>query len=123
MRFLTLLVLLATTPATAQSLTGGAPPDMSGYATTQSMNAALAGFATTQALNDAIVAAQAASTTKQSSIPASGPGAGLCRQTIVPSDLVTSGGMTGTAGTCSRILQCGTSAAYVVTQFNVGSGC
>lgn len=76
-----------------------------------------------QADLQAILDTQSAQTVKQPSVPATGPGAGLCRQTIVPSDLVTSGGVTGTAGTCSRVLQCGTSAQYVVTQFNVGSGC
>jgi hypothetical protein len=94
-------------------------PDLSAYA----RKTDLSNLATSDALSSAIAGAQAAQTAKQGSIPTAGPGAGLCRQTIVPSELVTSGGITGTAGTCSRILQCGTSAQYVVTQFNVGSGC
>lgn len=101
-------------------ISGYAPaPDMSGYA----RKTDLSGFATTDALAAAVSAAQAAQGTKQSSIPTAGPGAGLCRLTVVPSPLVSSGGVAGTAGTCSRIVQCGTSADYVVTQFNVGSGC
>ena len=83
----------------------------------------LSRYATKQSVDDAIAAMRSDSTVKQATIPAAGPGAGFCRQTIVPSELITSGGVTGTAGTCSRILQCGTSATYVVTQFNVGSGC
>lgn len=56
-------------------------------------------------------------------VPASGPGAGLCKETIVPGPSVSSGGVTGTTGTCAAIIQCGTSSAYVVKQLNVGSGC
>lgn len=62
-------------------------------------------------------------TVKAASIPASGPGAGICLETIVPSNLVTSGGVTGSAGTCAMVVQCGTSATYIVKQMNIGSGC
>lgn len=96
-------------------------PAVAGYFASPTTD--LSSYATTQALADAIAGIQAGSTVKQPAVPSTGPGAGLCRQTIVPSELVTSGGVTGTAGTCSRILQCGTSGTYVVTQFNVGSGC
>lgn len=71
----------------------------------------------------AMASAFTARDTKAASVPASGPGAGLCVETIVPSPMVVSGGVTGSAGTCSLIVQCGTSATYVVKQFNVGSGC
>jgi hypothetical protein len=87
-----------------------AAPDMSAYPTRSEVTSAISG-------------AQASSTTKQATIPTDGPGAGLCRQTIVPSEMVTSAGIAGTPGTCSRILQCGTSSTYVITQFNVGGGC
>lgn len=86
----------------------------------------LSGFVSRDDLDSmqaAITASQAAQGAKQAAIPTTGPGAGLCRLTVVPSNLVSSGGVAGTAGTCSRIVQCGTSADYVVTQFNVGSGC
>lgn len=74
-------------------------------------------------MNAAIASAFASKATKAAGIPASGPGAGLCADTIVPSPLIVSGGITGSSGTCSIIVQCGTSATYVVKQFNVGSGC
>lgn len=112
MRHALLLVALLATPALAQQgvTIPPAAPDLSGFATKTDLTAA-------------INAAQAAQGTKASSIPTTGPGAGKCSLTVVPSELVQSGGMVGTAGTCSRIVQCGTSSQYVVTQFNVGSGC
>lgn len=93
-------VALMGSSALAQDATVG-PPDMSG----------------------AIASAFTAKATKASGIPVAGPGAGLCIDTIVPSPLIVSGGITGSSGTCSIIVQCGTSATYVVKQFNVGSGC
>lgn len=107
---LSLVLLAALAPCGAGAQQGlsvpPSPPDLSGYAKSTDVAAAVGN-----------------ATTKQATIPATGPGPGQCRQTIVPSELVTSAGMTGTPGTCSRILQCGTSATYVVTQFNVGAGC
>ena len=95
-------------------------PDLSAY---QAKSEAAAAQSAMQSAVSAMQNAQAAQATKQSSIPTSGPGPGLCRLTVVPSNLVSSGGVTGTAGTCSRIVQCGTSADFVVTQFNIGGGC
>lgn len=55
-----------------------------------------------------------------SSIPTSGPGAGLCKEIWVPSALVSP---PGTAGTCSKLQMCGTSSTYTILSTNVGSGC
>lgn len=89
-------------------------PDLSAYATTQSVSSMIPA---------AVAAALAQQSTKQSNIPTTGPGAGLCRLTVVPSNIVSAGGVAGTAGTCSRIVQCGTDPTPVVTQFNIGGGC
>lgn len=99
-------------PARSETLVNGAPPgaDLSGYVTKEAMAAAMAD-ATSNA------------STKLDAVPATGPGAGKCRFSVVPSNLIQSGGVTGTPGTCSRIVQCGTSGAYVVAQFNIGDGC
>ncbi len=114
-----LTMILCTVAATAQqgvSIPPQPAPNLSQYATNDAVAQAVTAAQAAQA-------SQAAQVTKQATIPAAGPGAGLCKQTIVPSEIVTSAGMAGTVGTCSRILQCGTSSAYVVTQFNVGGGC
>lgn len=66
---------------------------------------------------------QQGTTQKASAVPTSGPGAGLCQETIVPSNIVSSAGVAGTSGSCSLIVMCGTSSAYVVKQINVGGGC
>ena len=89
-----------------------AAPDLSGYARKTEVQSAM----------DAMSAAMTAPARKLDAVPTTGPGAGLCRLSVVPSELVASGGVTGTAGTCSRIVQCGTSAVYVVVQFNIGGG-
>lgn len=86
------------------------PPDLSGYVTADTMASALS-------------AAASNSSTKLDAVPTTGPGPGKCRFSVVPSNLIQSGGVTGTPGTCSRIVQCGTSGAYVVAQFNIGDGC
>lgn len=91
-----------------------APPvDMSAYAKKTDLTAT----------SDALTAAMGAAGKKVTAIPTAGPGAGLCKISVVPSELVTSGGVVGTAGTCTRIVQCGTDAGYVVVQFNIGGGC
>lgn len=86
------------------------PPNMSDYVTKDAMDTALAAGASN-------------SSTKLDAVPLTGPGPGKCRFSVVPSNLIQSGGVTGTPGTCSRIVQCGTSGAYVVAQFNIGDGC
>lgn len=101
MPFLISLFLLIQISAASAQFATYSPPDLSGYAKSSDVPSSI----------------------KQASIPASGPGAGICKETVVPGNLVTSGGVTGTAGTCSLIVQCGTSATYIVKQFNVGSGC
>lgn len=115
MRYALFTVALLATPALAQQGVS-IPP------TTVPVQD-LSGFATKAEMNNAISAAQAAQGVKATSIPATGPGAGKCTLTVVPSELVQSGGIVGTPGTCSRVVQCGTSAQYVVTQFNIGGGC
>lgn len=105
MRFaLTFLMCLTLSPASAQFSGGGVSADQ--------MTTALAALA-----------AQMSAPSVSSSIPLAGPGAGLCRFTTVPSNLLSYAGVPGVTGTCSTIQQCGTSATYVVTQMNVGSGC
>lgn len=95
------------TPAPAPDLTPYAKKtDLSGYATTDALSAATSG-----------------TVTKADAIPTTGPGLNKCRFTWVPSPLVQSGGVTGTAGKCSRIVQCGDSAVHTVHLFDIGNGC
>jgi len=95
-----------------------------GFATAQGLGvSSLSTPVTPEDVAAAIAAGVAAPGVKLAAIPATGPGTGLCRISVLPSELITSGGITGTAGTCSRIVQCGTSAAYTVVQFNLGGGC
>lgn len=102
-------LLLTCGSALAQSSSLGGPvtaQELSNYAT-----------------KDAVDALASNSSSKLSAVPVTGPGAGKCRFSVVPSNIIQSGGVTGTAGTCSRIVQCGTSGVYVVAQFNIGDGC
>lgn len=81
------------------------------------------GFATTADLIAAMNQAMSGTAIKAEAVPTTGPGLNKCKFTWVPSNLVQSGGVTGTAGKCSRIVQCGNSANYWVHLFDIGDGC
>lgn len=57
---------------------------------------------------------------KLAAIPTAGPGAGICADYWVPSNLTTPAGATGS---CSKISMCGISTAYTIQTASVGAGC
>lgn len=113
MRFL-LIVLLAVLCVPAISQTASIGP-MNGY-----VDSVASGL---QSQITPLSTWSASMQTKMTALPVSGPGAGQCSQTIVPSNLISYSGVAGVAGSCSLIVMCGTSSAYVVKEMNVGSGC
>jgi hypothetical protein len=104
--------------ALAQSQCASCSAPVPPYTDAQAQAANATAIANAQAA--AVAAAVSAAIPKLSAVPSSGPGAGLCKFSVVPAVGLTPA---GTAGTCAEVVQCGTSATYSIVVSYVGNGC